>query len=74
MPKKVTRARGLDRASDALSDFQLVKGRVFCLRGQSELLALDGDTGALDWSFSSPPGQINPNLLIGAGSDGTSDR
>ena len=49
-----------------LSDFQLVKGRVFCLRGQSELLALDGDTGAVDWSFSSPSGQINPNLLIGA--------
>ncbi len=55
-----------DRPSDAFSGFQLVKGRVFCLRGQSELIALDGDTGALDWSFSSPPGQINPNLLIGA--------
>jgi outer membrane protein assembly factor BamB len=54
-----------DRPNEALSDFQLVKGRVFCLRGQSELMAFDGDTGALDWSFSSPPGQINPNLLIG---------
>ena len=55
-----------DRPSEVLSDFQLVKGRVFCLRGQSELLALDGDTGAVDWSFSAPPGQINPNFLIGA--------
>jgi outer membrane protein assembly factor BamB len=39
---------------------------VFCLRGRRELIALDGDTGALDWSFSAPPGEINPNLWIGA--------
>jgi outer membrane protein assembly factor BamB len=44
----------------------LIKGRVFCLKGQHELLALDGDTGALDWSFSSPSGEINPNIWIGA--------
>jgi outer membrane protein assembly factor BamB/tetratricopeptide (TPR) repeat protein len=50
----------------SLSGFQLVKGRVFCLRNRSELIALDGDTGAPDWSFSSPPGEINPNLWIGA--------
>jgi len=55
-----------DRPSEALSGFQLVKGRVHCLRGSSELLAIDGDTGALDWSFKSPSGEINPNLLIGA--------
>ena len=39
------------------------KGQVFCLRGASELISLDGDTGAVDWSFSAPPGQINPNFL-----------
>jgi outer membrane protein assembly factor BamB len=50
----------------SLSAFQLVKGRVFCLRNRSELIAIDGDTGALDWSFSSPPAEINPNLWIGA--------
>jgi cellulose synthase operon protein C len=55
-----------DRAGEPLSDFQIVKGRVFCLRGRRELIALDGDTGALDWSFSSPPGEINPKLWIGA--------
>jgi outer membrane protein assembly factor BamB len=36
------------------------------LRGRTELIALDGDTGTLDWSFSSPPGEINPYLWIGA--------
>jgi outer membrane protein assembly factor BamB/tetratricopeptide (TPR) repeat protein len=55
-----------DFAGETFSGFQLVKGRVFCLRGRRELIALDGDTGALDWSFSAPPGEINPNLWIGA--------
>ena len=50
----------------SLSVFRLVKGRVFCLRNRTELIAIDGDTGALDWSFSSPPGEINSNLWIGA--------
>jgi outer membrane protein assembly factor BamB/tetratricopeptide (TPR) repeat protein len=59
------RAVGRERAGEALAGFQLVRGRVFCLRGQSELIALDGDTGALDWSFAAPSGQINPNLFIG---------
>jgi outer membrane protein assembly factor BamB/tetratricopeptide (TPR) repeat protein len=53
-------------AGGSLAEFHLVKGRVFCLRNKTELLALDGDTGALAWSFSSPPGEINPNLWIGA--------
>jgi cellulose synthase operon protein C len=43
----------------------LVKGRLFLLRGQHELIALDVDTGAVDWTFSSPPREINPNLTIG---------
>jgi outer membrane protein assembly factor BamB len=54
-----------DRSGESLSGFQLVKGRVFCVRGRRELIALDGDTGSLDWSFSSPPGEINANLWIG---------
>jgi hypothetical protein len=36
------------------------------LRNRSELIAIDGDSGALAWSFSSPPGEINPYLWIGA--------
>ncbi len=55
-----------DRPNHVLHEFRLVKDRVFCLRGNSELVALDGDTGALDWSFSAPPGEINPNLWIGS--------
>ena len=55
-----------DKHDLAFSDFQLVRGRVFCVRGGRELISLDGDTGALDWSFSSPPGQINPNFWIGS--------
>ncbi len=54
-----------DKAAELLSEVQIVKGRVFFLRGRRELIALDGDTGALDWSFSAPPGEINPNLWIG---------
>jgi outer membrane protein assembly factor BamB/tetratricopeptide (TPR) repeat protein len=55
-----------ERSTDSLTGFQLVKGHVFCLRGPSELIAVDGDTGVGVWSFSCPPAQINPNLLIGA--------
>ncbi len=54
-----------DRPGRGLHGFRLVKGRVFCLRGPSELVALDGDTGAVDWSFSASSGQINPNLWVG---------
>jgi outer membrane protein assembly factor BamB/tetratricopeptide (TPR) repeat protein len=55
----------VDLAPESLSGFQLVKGRVYFLRGSRELVALDGDTGVVDWSFSAPPGQIKPNLWIG---------
>jgi outer membrane protein assembly factor BamB len=57
--------RAQDRPGETLSGFRLVNGRVFCLRGHHELIALDGDTGDVDWSFSAPPGKINPNLWIG---------
>ena len=42
-----------------------MKGHVYCLRGPSELIALDGDTGTVDWSFSAGSSQINPNFLVG---------
>jgi outer membrane protein assembly factor BamB len=48
-----------------LHDFQLVGGRLFCLRGDEEILALDGDTGSIDWSFSPRGSPINPKLWIG---------
>jgi outer membrane protein assembly factor BamB len=55
-----------DRAAGALGRFELVKERIFFVRGDRELVALDGDTGVVDWLFSSPPGRIKPNLWIGA--------
>ncbi len=48
-----------------LHDFRIVGGRVFCLRGNRELIAFDGDTGLIDWSFSPLAGTINANLWIG---------
>jgi outer membrane protein assembly factor BamB len=54
-----------ERSGIALHGFRVVKGRVFALRGQSEIVAIDGDSGALDWSFSAPPAEINPNLWVG---------
>ena len=53
------------KRGEMLHGFRLVKGRVFCLRGSSELIALDGDTGAVDWSFAAPAGHINPRLWVG---------
>jgi len=64
-PVPAADAERRDRPGETLSGFRLVKGRVFCLRGRRELIALDGDTGDVDWSFSAPPGEINPNLWIG---------
>jgi outer membrane protein assembly factor BamB len=57
------RSRG---PGEDLHGFRQVKGRVFCLRGSNELVALDGDTGAVDWSFSAPSGHINPSIWVGA--------
>jgi outer membrane protein assembly factor BamB len=48
-----------------LHHFRIVGGRVFCQRGARELLAFDGDTGLIDWSFAPIAGTINPNLWIG---------
>ncbi len=62
----------VDRAHDSLgagslAGFRLVGNRVFCLRGNQTLLAFDGDTGQIDWSYTTPTGRINPRLHIGTG-------
>jgi outer membrane protein assembly factor BamB len=56
---------GVNPEEEPLHDFRIVGGRIFCLRGARELVAFDGDTGLVDWSFSPPAGTINPNLWIG---------
>jgi outer membrane protein assembly factor BamB/tetratricopeptide (TPR) repeat protein len=48
-----------------LHGFRVVGSRVFCLRGDRELIAFDGDTGLIDWSFNPPAAVINPELLVG---------
>jgi outer membrane protein assembly factor BamB len=48
----------------ALHDFQLVVGRLYCLRDDQELIAIDGDTGTAGWSFSAGA-PINPRVWIG---------
>ena len=48
-----------------LHAFQNVNGRIFCMKGDRELLAIDGDRGLVDWSFASPGGEVNPRLLVG---------
>lgn len=45
--------------------FQIVGNRLFCLRGERELLAVDGDSGLIDWSFTPGAGSLNPLLSIG---------
>jgi outer membrane protein assembly factor BamB len=59
-------AAGTGEAARApLHDFHVVGGRLLCLRGEQELIALDGDAGTIDWVFSARGGSINPKLWIG---------
>ena len=53
------------RRRAAFHDFHPVGGRLFCLRGDEELIAIDAESGAVDWSFTSKDGAINPKLWIG---------
>ena len=48
-----------------LHGFRIVGAQVYCLRGDRELIAFDGDTGLIDWSFRPIAGKLNPNVLIG---------
>jgi outer membrane protein assembly factor BamB len=59
-------ARAASEAAHApLGGFQLVGGRLLCLRGDQELIAFDADAGTIDWVFSAKGGTINPKLWIG---------
>ena len=53
---------GRDAASATLGDFRIVGNRIFCLRGDQSILAFDGDSGLLDWSYTPTSGRINPHL------------
>ncbi len=56
---------GPEGARAAFHDFHPVGGRLFCLRGDEELIAIDAESGAVDWSFTSKDGALNPKLWIG---------
>ena len=56
---------GRDAALATLQDFRIVGNRVFCLRGDRTLMAFDGDSGQLEWSYTPTAGRINPHLLVG---------
>ena len=49
-----------------LHGFRVAGGRVFCQRGDRELLTLDGETGGVEWTYSPASGSINPNLSVGS--------
>jgi outer membrane protein assembly factor BamB/tetratricopeptide (TPR) repeat protein len=48
-----------------LQDFRMVGGRVICLRGDRAILAFDGDTGQVDWSYTPTAGRIHSRALVG---------
>jgi outer membrane protein assembly factor BamB len=57
---------GRDPAAAApLHGFRIVGNRVFCLRGDRELIALDGDTGLVEWTFAPALGRLNPHFWVG---------
>ena len=43
-----------------LQDFRIVGNRIFCLRGDQALMAFDGDSGLLDWSYTPAAGPDQP--------------
>jgi outer membrane protein assembly factor BamB len=54
-----------ESASGQFSEIRIVRNRVLCLRGDHTLMAFDGDTGQVDWSFTATAGRINPRLYVG---------
>ncbi|MDR3639685.1 MAG: PQQ-binding-like beta-propeller repeat protein, partial [Isosphaeraceae bacterium] len=56
---------GGETTAGRFRNFQIVGERVVFLIGERKLVALDGDTGLVDWSHSPPSGTINPNLWVG---------
>ena len=57
--------RGNGESSGTLHGFRVVGDRVFCLRGDRELLAISGETGLPEWCFRATNGVINPMAWVG---------
>ena len=57
---------GVNESVDSkLSSFRVIGNRIFCLRGERTLLAFDGDSGLIDWSYTTSAGRINPRFHVG---------
>jgi outer membrane protein assembly factor BamB len=54
-----------EQGSAQLQDFRVVGGRIVCLRGDQAIVAIDGETGQVDWTYAPAVGRINPRLLVG---------
>lgn len=48
-----------------LAGFQIVGDRLFLLKGDDELIAIDGADGIVHWSYSVRDGAIDPKVWIG---------
>ncbi len=59
------RADAPETLGSALHGFQIVAGRLFLLRGDDALIAVDGDAGIVHWTYTSRGGAINPKIWIG---------
>jgi outer membrane protein assembly factor BamB len=63
--RPVAAAASPETSRRALHEFQLVGSRLFYLRGEDELIALDGDSGSVNWTFTTPGSSINRRIWIG---------
>jgi outer membrane protein assembly factor BamB/tetratricopeptide (TPR) repeat protein len=48
-----------------IAGFRVEGNRVYCLRGDRELLALDGESGQVDWSYTPAAGALNSRFWVG---------
>ncbi len=62
-----TRDRDQDGVGGPPQEFRVVGGRVICVRGDHALMAVDGDTGQVEWSYTPASGRIAPRMLVGSG-------
>lgn len=49
-------------STGALHGFRIVDDRVFCLRGENTIAAIDGETGLVAWSYTPTAGSVNPHV------------
>ncbi|WZO96479.1 PQQ-binding-like beta-propeller repeat protein [Isosphaeraceae bacterium EP7] len=49
-----------------LHGFRVVGDRIYCLRGESSLMAFDGENGLVAWTYSPEGARINPHMAVTA--------